>query len=170
MRRCSLVESRIYHLVSISTRDNYSQAINNRFRRLLLAKLNQFKVLIQIVPEIVLLRSFRGRKDLGLNRKPKLLGSILALDITLVLLVAGLVVVNLVGVNLSSDEVLPVAMAALDGLGHELGVLVVSSDDLEDGVATGDFVVLRLLVGARKRELDGRDVGLRGLGRQNKVT
>lgn len=113
---------------------------------LLLAKLNQLKVLIQIVPKIILLRPFRSRKNLGLSRKSKLLCRILTLNITLILLVAGLVVVDLIGVNLSAHKILPVAMAALDGLGHELGVLVVSSDDLENRVAAGDLVVLGLSV------------------------
>jgi hypothetical protein len=114
---------------------------------LVLGKLDQLVVLIKVIPQIILRRSFRSRKNVRLDRKTELLGSILALDIAFVALSAGLVVVDLVGVNLSAHEILPVTVAALDGLGHELGVLVVAANDLEDIVATGDFVVLIVLVG-----------------------
>jgi hypothetical protein len=116
-----------------------------------LAKLNQLVILIQVIPQIILRRPLCSRKNLGFGRKTELFGGILAFDVALVILGAGLVVVDLIGVNLSAHKILPIAMAALDGLGHELGILVVSSDNLEDIVATRDLVVLRVLAGVKKR-------------------
>jgi hypothetical protein len=43
-------------------------------------------------------------------------------------------------------------VAALDGLGHELGVLVVAANDLKNTVAAGDFVVLVMLVRLGQRD------------------
>lgn len=120
-------------------------------QHLFLTKLNQLVVLVQVIPQIILGRPLRRRKNLGFDRKTKLFGRILTLDVALVALGAGLVVVDLVGVNLSAHEILPVTVAALDGFGHELGILVVSSDNLEDVVTTRDLVVLRVLARSRER-------------------
>ena len=128
----------------LHTRLEWSLAMRPlKLTELVARQLNQLVVAIQVEPLIILGGPLSGRQDTGLGGEVELLGGILAADeALLVLLGAGLVVVDLVGVDLASDEILPVAMAVLDGLGHKLGVLVVAAHDLEDIVAASDLVVL----------------------------
>lgn len=106
---------------------------------------NQLKVLIQIVPLVILLGPLRSRQNHGLLGNVKELGSSVAADVTLLVLLGGcLVVVDLVGVDFATDEVLPELVAILDGVDHELDALVLFSDDRDHLITAGDFVVLRI--------------------------
>lgn len=110
-----------------------------------LLELNQLVVFIEVVPIVVFGRTRGGGENIGLLGDLELLGGILALHVALLpALVAGLVEVDLVGVDSVADEVLPESVTLLDGLGHVLGGLVLAPNDLDDVVASGNLVVLEV--------------------------